>query len=97
MRIEHFNDGLGFVKRVYELLPRDGVVIFLVPHLEKLGGNLCHKHFYHSKTKLIPYLSDFEYKFYYYEDATIYGNVGVPEKNLEKSGLKSLVVVAKKV
>ena len=57
------------------------VVIFSVPHLEKLGGKLCHKDFYYSKAKLIPYLSGFEYKFYYYEDATIYENVGVPEKN----------------
>ena len=84
MHIEHFDDDRGFVKLVNELLPRNDVAIFSVPYLEKFGGKLRHKDF--SKTKLIPYLSDFEYKFYYYEDATIYGSMGVPEKNL-KSGL----------
>ena len=58
-RIEHFDDDLGFVRLVCELLPRDGVFVFSVPYLEKLGGNLFHKHFYYSKAKLIPYLSGF--------------------------------------
>ncbi len=62
------------------MLLRDGVFVFSVPYLNKLGGNLFHKHFYYSKDKLIPYLKGFEYNFYYYKDATIYGS-GVLEKS----------------
>jgi len=96
--IEHFDDDLGFVRLVYELLPREGVFVFSVPYLEKLGRNPFHKHFYYSKDKLIPYLKGFKYEFYYYKDATIYGELVEFLKTLKKkSGLGSLVVVTKKV
>jgi len=96
--IEHFDEDLGFVRLVYGLLQRDGIFVFSVPYMEKPGRNPFHKHFYYSKDKLIPYLKGFEYEFYYYKDATIYRNVVEFLRDLEKkSGLGSLVVVAKKV
>jgi hypothetical protein len=79
-------------------LPRDGVFVFSVPHIEKPGGNPFHKHFYYSKDKLTPYLKGFEYELYYYKDAAVYGDLAEFLKDLEKkSGLGSILVVAKKV
>ena len=96
--IEHFDDDFGFVRLVYELLPRDGVFVFSVPYMEKPERKPSHKHFYYSKDKLTPYLKGFEYEFYYYKDAAIYGNLVEFSKDAErKSGLGSIIVVAKKV
>ena len=96
--IEHFDGDLGFVRLVYELLPRDGVLVFSVPYMEKPGRNPFHKHFCYSKAKLTPYLKGFEYEFYYYKDAAVYEDPVEFLKDLEKkSGLGSIVVVAKKV